>query len=405
MSHAASIPKYWARRMARKHHKIDVFRAIASFEQEAVLKKGDTVSRPYRSTLVTKKHTRSTTFTAQDPSETEELLTVQESRILPFYIDDLDELQANYNLRNEYADDSAKLLSNDVDGEVLSEYDQAISTVDMADFGGSADEGITVSESNVKRLFTIAKRKLRKQNVVVSSGDLFAVCSPELVQILEDMLANKESGLGDSTSLNGHMGKYMGFEIYESNALSCTKELALATTPTDGDTVVLTVGAATATFTFKTTLGATAGNVLIGGSADVARANLVALINAPSTTTANGVALATADADELLKYATATNDNTANTASIEVRGQGTFTATETLTDATDGFTAAKDIQHNLFGKKGAIDVVIQAMPNVKVKDVSNMTGANIVQWNLFGKKTFNDGAKELVDVRVRADQF
>jgi len=405
MSHAASIPKYWARRMARKHHKIDVFRAICSFEQEAALKKGDTVSRPYRSDLVTKKHTRGSTFTAQTPSETEETLTVQESRILPFYIDDLDELQANYALRNEYADDSAVRLSNDIDGEILAEYDQAASTVDMADFGGTSGQGVTVSESNVKRLFTIAKRKLRKQNVVVSSGDLFAVLSPEVVQILEDMLANKESALGDSTSMNGHMGKYMGFEIYESNALACTKELALATTPTDGDTVVLVVGAATATFTFKTTLGSTAGNVLIGGSADVARANLVALINAPDTTTANGVALAAATSDELLKYATATNDNSANTASIEVRGQGTYTASETLTDTTDGFTAAKDIQHQLFGKKKAIDVVIQAMPNVKVKDVSNMTGANIVQWNLFGKKTFIDGTKELVDVRVRADAF
>lgn len=391
--------------MARKLNKIDVFRAICSFEQEAVLKKGDTVSRPVRSELRTKKHTSGATFNVQDPSETEELLTVQESRIVPFYVDDLDELQSNYALRNEYAEDSAVLLGNDIDGEIMAEYANAASSVDMADFGGTSGEGVTVSEANVKRLFTISKKKLRKKNVIVSGDDLFAVLSPDVIEVLENMLASKESGLGDDVSTNGYRGKYMGFHVYESNALACTKELALATTPTNGDTVVLTVGAATVTFTFVSSIGSTAGNVLIGGSADAARANLVALINAPSTTTANGVALATDDSDEFKKYASATNDNTLNTALIQVKSQGTFTATETLTDATDGFTAAKDIQHNLFGRKGAIDVVIQAMPTVKVKDVPNQTGANIVQFNLFGRKTFSDGAKELVDVRVRADRF
>ena len=54
--------------------------------------------------------------------------------------------------------------------------------------------------------------------------------------------------------------------------------------PTDGDTVTING----VTFTFKTTLGATAGNVLIGGSATNARANLAALIAAPGTTTASG---------------------------------------------------------------------------------------------------------------------
>jgi predicted aconitase with swiveling domain len=71
-------------------------------------------------------------------------------------------------------------------------------------------------------------------------------------------------------------------------------------------------------FTFKTTLGSTAGNVLIGGSADVARANLAALINAPTTTTANGVAL-TADSDNARLFdarASAVNDNTANTLTL-----------------------------------------------------------------------------------------
>jgi len=55
------------------------------------------------------------------------------------------------------------------------------------------------------------------------------------------------------------------------------RTFALSVQPTDGDTVTLNG----VTFTFKTTLGSTAGNVLIGGSASAANTNLTALINAP----------------------------------------------------------------------------------------------------------------------------
>jgi len=63
--------------------------------------------------------------------------------------------------------------------------------------------------------------------------------------------------------------------------------LALATNPSNTETVTIQGQV----FTFVSSIGTTEGNVLIGGSADATRANLAALINAPQTTTANGVAL------------------------------------------------------------------------------------------------------------------
>lgn len=390
--------------MQRKHFRSDVFRAFASFQEEATLKKGDTVARPYRSKLKTVKHTRNSTFTAQQPGETEETLTVQESRLMAVYIDDLDLLQANYELRNRYADDSAVKLGNDIDGEILSATKYASSTVSMGDLGGTSGDGIAISPSNVKRIFTIAKRKLRKQNVSVDA-DLFAVVSPEFVQVLEETLADKQTGLGDSTSMNGHVGKYMGFQLYESNAVMNTKQLALATQPTNGDVLTIQVGEAMQTFTFVSSIGTTAGNVLIGANVDATRANLTSLINTPTVTSATQVALSTDNAAEFTKYATAANNDSTNVMTLEIRGAGYAAVTETLTDATDTWTTAKDVQHLLFGRKGAVDVVIQKDPNVQLKDVSNMTGANAVLWNLFGWKVFAEGAAELVDVCVLADGF
>ena len=102
----------------------------------------------------------------------------------------------------------------------------------------------------------------------------------------------------------------------------------MATQPADGDPI--TIGGVT--FTFKTVLGATAGNVLIGGSADAARANLAALINAPGTTTANGVALSAANQAIIQQQLrlTATNDNTANTMTVVGIGSGALVVSEAL---------------------------------------------------------------------------
>lgn len=65
-----------------------------------------------------------------------------------------------------------------------------------------------------------------------------------------------------------------------------TGTLAVTGTPSDSDTVVIN----SVTYTFKTILGSTAGNVLIGGSAANASANLIAAINGAAGAGTNYVA-------------------------------------------------------------------------------------------------------------------
>src|SRR3990167_4199454 len=131
---AGSFKEFWSRRMQRRHERSDVFRAIASFEEQAQLKQGDTVNRPYRSSLVAQTYTRGSDVTFQDLTNTNETLSVNQSQIIPFYVDDLDELQTNYRNAAEYADDAAVKLGNRIDGDVLGEYDQAPSA-NQLDYG------------------------------------------------------------------------------------------------------------------------------------------------------------------------------------------------------------------------------------------------------------------------------
>lgn len=393
--------------MQLKHYRTDVFRDIASFEEQATLKRGDTVHRPYRSNLVVNSLGSEGSYTRQDVTDTDESLTISSEKEVSFYVRDLDTIQSNYPEINVYADDAARALSNGIDGDVLAQVANALNVVDDADLGGTSGNGITLTESNVFDTFVYANEKLDRRNAPTEGR--FACLSPQFCRVLKSALIARESPWGDKVGERGYLGMYDGMAIYKTNGSYWTGVLYLATQPTDADTVTINVPDSqgtrtTITFTFKTTLGSTAGNVLIGGSADVARANLATLIGTPGTTTANGVALSSAN-QNLLKGFTATNDNTADTCTVTAAGKGFVVVGETLTAAADIWTAATQIQHNMFGVKGCVDLVIQVLPNMKVKGRDGYIGDDIVSWNVYGLKTFVEGARNMVAVKVRTDQF
>ncbi len=404
---SASFPAYWSKRMQMKHYRTDVFREIASFEEKTTLKKGTVVHRPYRSSLTVNTLGATGSYTRQDITDTDETLTVDTEKEVSIYVRDLDAIQSNYPTINLYADDAGRALSNGIDGFVLAQVANANGVVDDADFGGTSGNGVTIVNSNIFDVFTAANEKLDRTNT--DPMNRCAVLSPQVIKVLKNALIARESPWGDTVGERGFMGMFDGFKIYKSNASYSTYVLGIATAPTDTDTVTLNIPnsqgtRSTVTFTFKTTLGSTAGNVLIDTTADNANTHLAALINDPATTTANGVALTAAN-QALLKDITATADTTANTLTITCKGKGYVVVGETLTAAADIWTAATQLQHNYFGAKGAIDLVIQVEPNMKVKPRDGYIGDDIVSWNVFGLKTFQEGALQMVDFKVRADQF
>lgn len=392
--------------MQVKHYKKDVFRAFASFEERSNLKSGTAVVRPYRSKLHGQDYTRGTDMSIQSVTDTNETLTVDTAKTVPFSIDSLDELQSNYKLMDEYAEDASRELRSLVDGAILAEAANAVNVVDDGDLGGTSGSPLTLTTSNVLKVLQKAGYFLNFQSIDVS--ERFGVLSPEFHQIVEEYSAGRETAEGDRVGMNGYVGRKSNFDLLMSTSVYWTGVLNLATQPTANDTIVLLVldtdagTFSTITYTFVSSIGTTAGNVLIGANVDATRANLAALMNAPGTTTANGVALSAAH-QNLMKGITATNDDTANTLTLAATGKGYITVSETLTDATDGWT--KLCQHNLFGRKGAIDVVIQKEPTTVVDPIPLQLGKYIKPYVLFGKKTFREGARQLVDVQINTAAF
>lgn len=394
------FPKYWSRRMQVTRFKVNVYHVLANTEEKANLKKGNSATRPYRSSLVINDMGADGGYTRQAIQDTGETLTIDQEKEITFYIKELDELQNNYNVRNDYADDNAKLASNYIDGVVLGEYDQAASIVGNYEMGGggAASDGIgfALTPSNVLSVFGKAKKKLTNQHIPQTGR--WAIISPEFEDVLWQFLAGKESQLGDKTGEEGMIGSYGGFKLYVSDNVGWSGRLELGTLATNNDTVVING----VTFKFVTGTPTNAGEVKAETSGAVCIDNLVAAINAPGTTTANFIKLSDAD-QALMKGITATDHATYLT--LKATGRSYVVVSETLTAAADIWTTTKQIQHCIFGWGTPVDLVIQKDVNLKVKERDGYVGNDIVTWFVFGKKTFREGTKQMVDVQIRSDAY
>jgi len=392
----AGIPALWSKQMQVIHHKKDVYRDIASFSEEAILNVGDTVHKPYRNKLVVSDTGADGSFTRQALTQTDETLVINKDKHVAFYTKELDQIQNQYDFVNEHATDGGIVLSNSIDAEVLAEAANAGSVIDNSYFGGTAGDGITLNTANIVKMFTAADSALNAQNIDMEGR--FAVVSPQFRQVLVEALAGRESILGDDVSTRGRMGEYMGFNLHMSNQAMWTGELLIGTQPTNGDTVVING----VTFTFVTSIGSTAGNVLIGADAAAAITNLKALVNAPSTTTSTGVALSTANQAKMYNIAAGT---LTGGILFTAKGASFIRVSETLTAAADIWTSARQLQHILFGKAGSIDVAVQKTPKTEIRPRDGYIGHDIISWEAFGVKTFSDGAVALIDGKINSSAF
>jgi hypothetical protein len=395
-----SFKEVWSQEMRGLHPKLDVFRAIASFKEQAGLKNGDKVNLPYSGSVWSEAYTRGTAITAHDLTNANEYLTVDVQRTCMFYIDDLDQLQTTYENAVIYAKLSREALGNFVDGDVLGEVLNADSSVDDGDLGGTDGNGIALTTTNVLKVFTKAQLKLQELNVF-NQGDYFAVISPYFENTLLEYLAGKESALGDSTGQNGHIGKFMGFDLYRSNNLTYSFDIVFTDVGVAIDTLVING----ITLTWIATLGTTDGNVNVNNSAAAEATNLYNAFNAPSTdiaetATTGYVGIAATTLAGAWDGISATN-GTSGTCHVILSGHGKVTVTDGLTNAS--VTAATNIEHEMFGKKGAVEVVIQADSPIRTAEVSDKIGKNYIPYVLYGLKTTDRGDSELVDVQIRRD--
>ncbi len=218
---SAAFPEIWSAKMQVTLQKSLVALKVCNTELKKELKVGDVIHRPYVSDMTAVAYQPGTAVTAQLFTVTDDSITADTKKIVPFYVDDVNELLAKPDYAAAVAEDAAYRLRDDIDSAAL-----ALVTAAATDFGatGVATAGfatggttaVTLSTANVVNFFSEARKGLRALNVE-EAGDWIAIVRPSVAQVIEEQAVNVGFNLADATLRNGYAGNFMGFKIYVSN--------------------------------------------------------------------------------------------------------------------------------------------------------------------------------------------
>lgn len=398
-------PTYWSKIMGVKLYKKNIYRNICSFREETVLKDGQIVDRPYRADIYVGAYTKGTALTAQDITATSDQLTVNKIFAALIYVDDVDKIQNKWDAASAWTDEVITRLANQMDADALFQgVYEANDSVDYNDLDSNQTAGapIVLTTSNVLNMFAVAARKLDVNNV--DSGKRFFALSPQVKQVLLTYLAGRESILGDKTGEMGMIGRYMGFELYETNNLTTHLRITPAAVPTDGLTLIING----ITITFENTPTTVTAGFSVDVESDVATQidSLVTMINTPTTDAATTGKPATGAYLAAIQRGWFAVDGTTYI-DIYIKGASSVAApTGTYTNAT-GTNVTYNKQLNLCGEKGAIDFVAQQNPSAKMASTvsAGKDGMNILCKNLYTCGVFYDMQARLFRVEVDASVF
>lgn len=385
-------PIPFAKRIQKNLNKKAVYTDLANFDVLPGLTFGQAVDRPYISTLKGQLYSPDTALIKQDVTGTTDPITINRQPSVWFFLDDRHKKQNSYDTRKEIAEEVAKKITTFQDAEFLSKVYEATDAIDDRDMsGGTASDHFTLTENNIDKLFRLARKELRL-NDVEDEGDWFVVLPPSAEGYLWQRVSDKNSAFGDASSEKGFMGRYNGFNVYISNNLCSSARWTPANNPTDGD--YITIGGIK--FTFKNTIGTTAGNIHIGGTTAATLDNLVALINAHGTTSDSGVSnVSVSDADKLTMQSWFAVDGTTYI-TVYIAG-GSETITVTASETNDPWS--HEICHIFFGKRKCVDMIVQSDYTIEEgRAVANgKIGSEFISTILYGCDTPVKGKEKMVD--------
>jgi len=329
-----------------------------------------------------------------------ETLLVNKNKGSDFRISKKEMIQAGpLNPAETIGSEVAKKLSRYIDADVLAEVKNALQTFDTGDLTTMTSNGtaITLSTTNVPQLLSQGRAKLRKANQDLTS--LALVLDSYGGSVIEQYVMSKNIDLAAAAFKNGYAGPVGGAELYLSENLLAEAVITMASNPTNGQTFSINGYV----YTFVTSIGSTPGNVLIEAGVDATRDNLIDAIHQTSGT-AGTKYVAWTDTDPSYDQSNwvdlqleAVDSDTADTITIIGTGSGRLAFGGTATH-----TVTKNLVHAYYGKKGAIDVVIQDLAEMEMVDDPYQRAKIIRADAIYGIKTFADGKPQFLDVLLQS---
>jgi hypothetical protein len=208
---------------------------------------------------------------------------------------------------------------------------------------------------------------------------------------IEQYLLGKDIDIAGSVFKNGYAGVVRNAVMYVSENLAAESTLVVDVATADETITILGV-----TFTAKAVPANPGEFDVATGDVDAQGAILANMINGAATgqDEATGYFEVSAANRATLRNAQVTATYTAATDTLTITGAGRLGFATTMSGDDVSWLNA------YFGKKGAIDLVIQDMKEVDMRATDDRRGTNVFTHYLAGIKTFTDGSKKFLRVKL-----
>ena len=258
----AFLPAIYSQKVLKYFRRSSVVEAITNTDYAGEIENfGDSVKIIKEPTITVSAYTRGSTVNAQDLTDTEITLTVDQGNYFAFKVDDIEERQAHLNWEALATSSGAYALKKQYDYNVLTNINSNAST-DTTNLG-AASSAISCNTGDECANFLSTGARLLDEADVPEEGR-WCVAPPQFYEILRQasskLMDASITGESMSALMNGAVTarKVHGFTLYQSNAI------AVGSTGSDS----------TATFGPSSTSGET--NVLFGHMSAVATASQIA---------------------------------------------------------------------------------------------------------------------------------
>ena len=395
----ANVTWWWREnKMARKIQallsKTSVMPLIASFKEEATLTRGQSVNRPTISDVTVWDYTALTDATKQDWTLTQELLTVDQSKIIRQDYDPVEVKQIEYDIPNDLVKRIAYRLRDQMDRKFLTEVANANLSLDAWNFWGTSWAPVDLSSIAAERVFADAYATLA-WNAVESDKPWYAVVDPFTASSISQRAISQWFNLWDRTFANGYTWNFLDFKVFVSNNLPATVDFTIATAiPAATDTTTING----VVFTWQTTIWVVPWAVLAETSVTQSAANLVVAINAWAWAATKYVEVSAANRKKL------TNSDVVATSAAWVV---TITSAWRMTLSKSFATPAQWVFWDqtvkaMCGQMWAIDAVVQMKPNIQINKQPWNLWSTILGHTLYGVKSFTEGRDRNLRLDIKA---
>lgn len=311
-----------------------------------------------------------------------ELLTINKQKSANFKISRKQKIQAGpLGPVAKYGGIVAKKMGIAVDADVLAETSNAHATFDAGDVASGTSNGtpIQLSAANLNSVLTKLRAKLRRNNIGLENTVF--VADSFMTAVVEDSRLGKEISAAETTFRNGFAGPVLSSGWFNSENLTGEAVISAATNPANGQSV--TIGGVV----FE--LGA---NVTRGADKAATMNAIADVINDPSS-------LPEADQiviEDTLGLSASVNDDD----ELVVKGIGSGRLNVAVSDS---FVKESNFIHAYFGKRKAIDLVLQDKLDMFETQEPKKPVKNYLTEYVYGVKTFADGSEKFIDLWIDAD--